>query len=792
MPIVQVQTATGATTSNQAAVTATLASTPTAGNTLIAVHHTRKNVGVPPSGWTAGPVQNSTDGGRLQVYYKATSSGTASALSATAVAACNQSLILMEWSGVATPPFTSNAGHLTSQLVNSVEFVPGDFSMTASVHLAIVGTEGKVNWLRTWRDGFASIAQATSVPNTNSGGSSLQVATYTGTATSGTAESWGIAARASWMGLTLAPAPAVPGNTPKFSGTVAVPGIEVPAGETWAFDPDVSTTVTATGNVIVRGTLQMKPASASVVHTLILSGVEANYVGGGMVPIDSDVGLWIVDEGLLDAVGTTRTPWVRTTTSLAAGATTATLASSPTGWEVGDTIVICPTEPTTTASNWATFDETTISTISGTTLTFPATTYAHPTVAPGDGTTYGAEILNLTRNVIIQGVDATRRSHIFCRNQPLEPTNDAIPQTVSYVALRYMGPRQGASFVLGRYAWHIHHSESFSYGSVFTGVVARDIGSHVFVTHGSDGVTWDRCIAYNFNEDAFWWDIKTSTGDPDVPTNDTSYLACVAAKGVIASGSSLRNLNGFNLGRGKGNECSDSVATGVQGLSNASGFEWPEGVADAQWIMEDCMSHNNKQHGVFVWQNQTNNHVVTRLVSFHNGAFGLNHGAYGNGYHYVSCVFYANGSGPMKLAANSRPDVPQYPVGNGQIKWTSCIFDGNDLAGVKYAVVEGHHSRAADQPVLFTTCTFKRVTGTNAAGMGLTGSNSLNAAWWKVASGNTFTAINKYYFANTTHSGTYVEDVATTTSYQRSDKAGTLDATANARTNNPAATRTAT
>src|SRR5690606_27221509 len=41
-------------------------------------------------------------------------------------------------------------------------------------------------------------------------------------------------------------------------------GFVVPEGETWTFNPNADTTITSGGNVIVRGTLVMKPANGNV------------------------------------------------------------------------------------------------------------------------------------------------------------------------------------------------------------------------------------------------------------------------------------------------------------------------------------------------------------------------------------------------------------------------------------------------------------------------------------------------------------------------------------------------
>ena len=106
----------------------------------------------------------------------------------------------------------------------------------------------------------------------------------------------------------LAAGPEISGT---ISGTKSYPnGFVVPAGKTLTFDPDVTTIVTVNANVIVEGTLRMKPSSKSVEHVLIFEGIdESKFVGQGLfetrdeIPA-TDVGLWVIGAGKLDIAGT--------------------------------------------------------------------------------------------------------------------------------------------------------------------------------------------------------------------------------------------------------------------------------------------------------------------------------------------------------------------------------------------------------------------------------------------------------------------------------------------------------
>ncbi|HYN17466.1 MAG TPA: hypothetical protein VEY96_05205 [Actinomycetes bacterium] len=101
-----------------------------------------------------------------------------------------------------------------------------------------------------------------------------------------------------WSGgklpLTGEPATIVAGTTVTLAGSVQAAGVTVEAGGRLAFDPNGSAELTSTRNLVVNGTLSMRPASSSVVQAIRFTGVDAARIaGGGMDPVDSDVGLWV-------------------------------------------------------------------------------------------------------------------------------------------------------------------------------------------------------------------------------------------------------------------------------------------------------------------------------------------------------------------------------------------------------------------------------------------------------------------------------------------------------------------
>lgn len=453
-----------------------------------------------------------------------------------------------------------------------------------------------------------------------------------------------------------------------LSGDESFPdGFTVPAGEVWEFDPTQTTTVESGANVVVEGVLRMKPASRAISHTLRFVGVdESKFVGGGTDVLDTDVGLWVMGAGQVDIVGSKRAGWNRTGTD-------------PT-WRANDDIRVAPNAVGDT-SGFGPFEP-------GSSV--PKVSYA--------GKTYSTEVFNLSRNVVIEGTGDGEadpanngRAHIFIGSSK--------PQTIRYAELRHLGPRQVSDenpteSVLGRYALHFHMMGDGSRGSLVEGVVVRDTGGHAFVPHMSHGITFRDTISFNTFDEAYWW-------DADDETYDVRYEHAMAAYTRFDPEYRGYGLNGFQLGTGKNMTVTDSVAVGIQGNVDSSGFHWPEFANgdNNSWTFENNVSHNNNADGIFVWQNDQNDHLAQGFVGYRNGGFGVDQGAYVNNYHYRDLVLFENGEGGIQSkAVGSSRQLPQL--------WTNVdtesitisehildsdgpiVFDGLTLRGGKISVNE--------------------------------------------------------------------------------------------------------
>jgi Bacterial Ig domain/G8 domain len=511
---------------------------------------------------------------------------------------------------------------------------------------------------------------------------------------------------ATWSGgrLPLAgePAAILAGTAVTVTGSVQAAGVTVEAGGRLAFDPNGSAELTSTRNVVVNGTLSMRPASSPVVQTIRFTGVDAaRIVGGGMDPVDSDVGLWVMGAGQLDLAGTPKTAWTRAVGSVTAGATEVPLQTAPTGWRAGDDVSIAPTaRPDGGSDFYKGFDESAVAgASSGSVRLATPTRRAHPEV----NGRWSAEVMNLTRNVRIEGT-AAGPAHVFIRSSR--------PQSIRHTQIRHVSVLKGSATqegLSGRYGLHFHMMGDASRGSVVEGVVVRDAGSHTFVAHASHGITFRDDISYNNVRDAFWWDPSPNNREPGDPTHDTLIDGSIVARSLgVPDDNRDYRLSGFNLGMGRNNTIRNSTAVGTGGTAGSAGFGWPEDAGqnlpgNGVWTFnQGNVAHNNHDNGLFVWQNTDTLHDVTNFVSYHNGSYGIEHGAYINSYRYADASLYGNGKAGINTKAKPKPMRP--------LSFENLVVDGGGTS--PHGLVSFDHVAEDDPlPTLFFCNVFKGQTG---------------------------------------------------------------------------------
>lgn len=384
------------------------------------------------------------------------------------------------------------------------------------------------------------------------------------------------------------PTPENPGAWDKVLENDTIKGdVVVPAGETWLIGPNVW----IEGNLRTdSGTIAMRPGSS--LHFIGANPEE--YVGGGMgwdPKYARDIGVWVGRAGVLDIRGTPKVGWNRT-------------GSDP-SWSPNDELWITPTE----RGDYA-----------------PRRWYPGEPIPQIDPRVPAAEVINVTRDILIEGP-----AHILITSKK--------PQRIEYVTLRNMGITNLAHEgpVMGRYALHLHYARDGSRGTMIRGVAAVESGGRVFVPHESHGITMIDNVSVNSLGEAFWWDIGDRTDDLTV---DRLAVSGVHAHRSV-TGKMSRNA-AVTMGGGYNMVMRNSVVSGARGTSGAHGFEWPSGADNygpSVWeFNEGNVAHNVEGSGVRLWFNKGENHVIENLITYRNGAAGIENGAYRNSHRYINTL----------------------------------------------------------------------------------------------------------------------------------------------------------
>lgn len=496
------------------------------------------------------------------------------------------------------------------------------------------------------------------------------------------------------------------GDTLVLDGKVMMCELIISKGATLTFDSSKQTTLTLLGNLINYGSLIRKPSS--VYDSIVFIGInEHDYKGGGMEIIETDKGLWVRGDGMINISGNKKTEWINLEKAAHAGDSIITLNHIPQGWRIGDELCVAPTNPPSVKDHHKQFDVRKIVSITGSLVTLDEPlTYDHPAVLNEfNGKYFTAEVMNLTRTFYMGGTgdgsagpENNGRAHINIMNN--------VPSFIRYAEIRHMGPRQWegryTKETLGRYPLHFHHCMNGSAGSYVEGVVVRNSGGHAYVPHASNGITFKRNIAFDTYEHQYWWDVPPDRGKDTVNnSNDIVYDSCIGAK--IQADPEFRGyrLANFHLGSGLRNTVINCITFGNYGGSGAAGFMWPEtsNHTDNLWTSKKLLSHNNRSNGLFTWQNDLHPHTIDSFIAYHNGFAGIEHGAYINSYKYKN-IFLIKNKNSIYLHANAVSngfkDEFGYTASFVNIKATDPLYISRHLV-------------FDNAPTLFRDCVFPKV-----------------------------------------------------------------------------------
>lgn len=440
------------------------------------------------------------------------------------------------------------------------------------------------------------------------------------------------------------------------SVTVVLP-VDLPSGGT-PLSGDVSGTF---GDCFVAGDLNL---TGNLFIEGLMTGIDTFHVQGNGFTI------FFQNGGRADLHGKFKAPW-------------GPWGTDSTGWVAGNRLAIAPTayrfdaNGKRLAADYVPIEG--LWTDDWSTLIRPAVL---PNVILEDDSLAKPEVVNLSQSIVFENL--ARGFHIH-DSGGIQLLSD----------LKFLNC--GTVGVLGNYPHHFHMVGENARGSLLERVVVEGGKNHAFVPHGSHGITYKDCAAYNTVNHAYWWDPPLDNNQPsDNDSNDIFYDHCLALKVTGPNNPISARLSGFMLGRGVGNRCVGSVAVGVMGGVESSGFHWPE-TGIGNWIFQNCVGHNNKSFGIFAWQNSTLLHVIEDFTAYRNGLGGIDHGAYLNFYTYRNITLTDHPNALIDHALSSQH--VNFP--NGRLIFEDILTNG--------PLHIAKHNVASSLPVFYRRCTFTAV-----------------------------------------------------------------------------------
>ena len=223
---------------------------------------------------------------------------------------------------------------------------------------------------------------------------------------------------------------------------------------TFADEADIA--LDAEAIIINHGELRIGSSASPFTHNAVVT-LQGHWQSA-QLPIFG-IKLIGLTMGKVFMYGQPKTSFVNLASTAAAASTTLTLASAPTGWGVGDSLIV--TSSTSLEANCTMLrndacqtEEVSITAISGSTVTLSAPlSYAHTVetiTADGRTVTLPCEVVNLNRNVKIQGSTGSGTAGFGGHVMLLQPTNGE----TAFHHVEFF--RMGQSQRVGRYPLHLH------------------------------------------------------------------------------------------------------------------------------------------------------------------------------------------------------------------------------------------------------------------------------------------------------------------------------------------------
>jgi hypothetical protein len=448
-----------------------------------------------------------------------------------------------------------------------------------------------------------------------------------------------------------------------------------------------SSQLTLHGNLVVRGRLEYGRAGcripAEVSAEIVFTGMQdADYAGTpsstetsidtpvdtAMTALDSDVGLWVLEQGVFTAAGALKRAWSFLTDGAGPG-DLAFAVEDATGWLPGDRVVLTPTAERAEPDHVEQFDERVIAAAAGARVELETDPqFAH---AGCSDCLRRGEALNLTRNVVVRSADDGAHAHVMVADEALLQLDS--------VELRWLGPEwpEGGERCGGparRAPLYFHQQDDAAQDSFVRHAAIWGGQSHFVEVERSHGVELSDIAGYDGFGSGFdlFYDPQGCEDCPrDFAPRGVLMREVLAARvGVALRAEGCVRIEhrhtGIAVSGGEGSGCVRCVATGVGyegGGADLAGFTWQEGGSGrpVEFTFDDNVAHNNGNHGAFIWHNGGNVQPPYRNNAFwSNDGSGVSWGALANAFVLHDLVAADNGGSSLELRAapdDARPRV---------------------------------------------------------------------------------------------------------------------------------------
>ena len=263
--------------------------------------------------------------------------------------------------------------------------------------------------------------------------------------------------------------------------------------------------------------------------------------------------------------------------------------------------------------------------------------------------------------------------------------------------IRYVEINLQPDLKLAEYSLHWHYVGDGSRGTLVEGVVVKNSTNRAFVPHASHGIMFRDTIARDVTGSGYWWDPPPfQSTDQSNNSNDITYDHALVDGVKPFPDDHAHRLAGVTLGAGAGNAVINSAAMNVSGGRNSSGFKWPEQLRSqpGTWRFVNNVAHHNTSDGIFVWQNNRDEHIIDGFRGYANGRNDIEQGAYKNTFAYrnvtvdsigVHALGWSVSGGAIGTVAMKRHTLDGTPVTFtnvtvGQVILNNAGNDG-DIAG---------------------------------------------------------------------------------------------------------------